>query len=295
MKLKCKIVLCTSIFLFSCSFTPSMPGDEPFYLDSVSFEGKNYANIHCSYQNDLGRIYHIDEVFHDYADFVVRENWFFGAGNEYKQYPLKVSEVYKFKNYVDLPIITLSNDYVNSDNTLKKTFTTTYSETYSYKQVYNFAYSKMATMSLTYNIGLGVAFDPINFIENMSCNFEISESLKKELSYTSEQAYLFEQVSTEEINYTNNHDFNVYYQRAYRQRYEVYFINVFPCMYEQQIKASDMWGKNYTYLQQYGKGISCSYIFRPVDSPYFHSTIYKDCNDGAKEVLNLQNDSVVFF
>ena len=295
MKLKFKFAVCTSIFLFCCSFDPETPPDEPWYFDSVSFVGKNYANIHCSYQKVLRQFDHIDRIEHDYKDYIIEDGWFFGVGDIYKSLPGLQSNVYKFRKYIDIPIITLSNDYVNAGSTLKKTVTTTYSKTYSYQEVYNFAYTTMSTVSSSYNIGIGAKFDPINFSTGATTEFEVSQELKQELGYSTSQSYLFEQVNKENINYNNNNDFNVYFQRCYRQRYEIYFINVFPHEYEQRLTYSDTWVNKYDYLERLGKGTSCSYIFKPIDSPYFHTSIYKDTDKGTREIINLENDSVNFF
>lgn len=295
MKKGFKIIPILLIGLGLCSFTPEMPGDTILYFDSVDFTGKQYRNIHSCVQNKLGRFSQIDLHQFDYKTYIKRENWFFGVDNSYEEIPQKFSATYKFNNYIDLPIKIVSNDRVSANSTLERHVETIYGEEYNYSEVYSFAKSSMQTVSSSFEIGLGLFIDPLELTAKASSEVEVSNEIRNSFTYSNNATFTFQMKTSENIVYNNENNFDVYYQRCYRQRYELYFTNVFSNNIRSYVSNQDIWGKDYTNIYTNGPGIGCYFTFKAVDIPYFHVTEYKDNSTGEREVINLENSNVVFF
>lgn len=209
------------------------------------------------------------------------KNWF---KTEYN-YDLTthIVNVYSCSRYVDFNVRDVYVAKVKANDLLD--FTTAYTagtET-TYQDTYYEAYSAFESVKKTtefkdesgFKLGGEIAELNFSFCNNkkveVTYSTEFSQSIQNSISSTCYYNTVIEDLYT----YNNEHNYDVIYRLGYRQKFNVYYIEVLVNNPEQKKNDRGIGGTDYTYTDNFSE-TKTYYFFVPSDNlTYIDETIYK--------------------
>lgn len=277
-------------FFALASFEEPDVGDVKNTYTSVDRTNLSYLCYHRQNHAIFGEIKQISGEVRK-SSRIIQDNWL--VSDVYDNIPDILYSVYEFEKYVDVPISIKSVTKLDSGQKIERSRETIYSEEFVNSQITSSGVSYLNSFSVNFNYNYGIDLDVFEFGSSLENEILIESELNKKFTYSKNYKYSFEEKITESETWQNDYSFPIYYQCNYRQKFKMYFVNVYQYQYEVR-KETEFGCTKYSYINQGLLGLETYYTLVPVDPPYYHVSKYYDNEQGVRVPLNLSHSNIVY-
>lgn len=221
-------------------------------LNNLNLNNLQNKDFKKDFDYSLGEPSEVKKIKYD-ADFISYER---RLNKEYNfKYHLYDLNIYKYPRFIDVKIRDIYNRRVepgqtinftvNFTNTVQESFRTSFSEVYEqFNQV-----KHMVTLknSIGFKIDGYLGLVKHNYTEKNSYNITYSENFKNSIENSVSYARTYGVEIRDNFSYTNNNNFDVFHTLCYREKYEVYKLNLTYYVPEQTKNDRNIHGVNYSY------------------------------------------------
>lgn len=221
-------------------------------LNNLNLNNLQNKNFTKDFDYSLGEPSEIEKIKYD-ANFISYERW---LNKEYNfKYHLYDLNVYKYPRFIDVKIRDIYNRRVEPGQTINFTvnFTNTVQESFrtSFSEVYEQFNQVKHVVSLKDSIGFKIdgylGLVKHNYTEENSYNITYSENFKNSIENSVSYARTYGVEIRDNFSYTNNNNFDVFHRLCYREKYEVYKLNLTYYIPKQTKNDRNIHGVDYSY------------------------------------------------
>lgn len=272
------------------SFEEPDVGDVKHTYSNIDRTNLTYLSYHRQKHIVFGEIKQISGEIRNTSK-CIQDNWL--LADIYSDFPNELYAVYEFEKYIDVPISIKSVTKLDAGQKIERSRQIINSQELTNQQITSEGFRYLNNFSNNYDYNYGVMLDALNFGYDTSHKILIESELEKNITYSKTYTYSLEEIITESEIWENLNSFPEYYQVNYRQKFKMYFVNVYQYLYE--IIAKSQFGcTTYEYKRSGLIGSHTYFTLVPVDPPYYHVSRYYDDDLGIRKPLNLNHENIVY-